>query len=169
MSSCRALSLVSWPIIANGATGHGRYRVYSEQIDAHSPLRHETTTLFNVADLDYVRLKNEDLLVPNPLRPPPLRLPPSAPRHCLRPGPARPTMLPPSPHCRGIQGRSSCRHGRAAPRSGAVTRLWPWLSACLAQAFHSIVASLRDFVESLLEFDRLFWGGDAGWVHAQFQ
>ena len=37
------------------------------------------------------------------------------------------------------------------------------------QAFHSIVASLHDFVESMLEFDRLFWGGDAGWLHAQFQ
>lgn len=35
--------------------------------------------------------------------------------------------------------------------------------------FHAIAASLRGFIETLLEYDKLFWGGDAGWVHAQFQ
>ena len=29
--------------------------------------------------------------------------------------------------------------------------------------------SLREFVQALLEFDRLCWGGDAGWMTAQFQ
>lgn len=32
-----------------------------------------------------------------------------------------------------------------------------------------VAMSLREFVQALLEFDRLCWGGDAGWMTAQFQ
>jgi len=35
--------------------------------------------------------------------------------------------------------------------------------------FHVVAMSLREFVQALLEFDRLCWGGDAGWMTAQFQ
>merc|ERR1712146_540994 len=34
--------------------------------------------------------------------------------------------------------------------------------------FHVVAMSLREFVQALLEFDRLCWGGDAGWMTAQF-
>merc|ERR1712086_148396 len=36
-------------------------------------------------------------------------------------------------------------------------------------SFHAVALSLREFVEALLEMDKLCWGGDAGWLNAQFQ
>ena len=36
-------------------------------------------------------------------------------------------------------------------------------------ALHAIAVSLREFVEALLEADKLVWGGDAGWINMQFQ
>lgn len=36
-------------------------------------------------------------------------------------------------------------------------------------SYHAIAVSLREFVEALLEADKLVWGGDAGWINMQFQ
>ena len=36
-------------------------------------------------------------------------------------------------------------------------------------SFHAAALALREFVEALLEADKLCWGGDAGWLNAQFQ
>jgi len=36
-------------------------------------------------------------------------------------------------------------------------------------SFHAVALSLREFVEALLEMDKLCWGGDSGWLNAQFQ
>ena len=35
--------------------------------------------------------------------------------------------------------------------------------------FHAVALALREFVEALLESDKLCWGGDAGWLNSQFQ
>ena len=35
--------------------------------------------------------------------------------------------------------------------------------------FHAATLAIREFVEALLEADKLCWGGDAGWLNAQFQ
>jgi len=35
--------------------------------------------------------------------------------------------------------------------------------------FHAASLAIREFVEALLEADKLCWGGDAGWLNAQFQ
>jgi len=34
--------------------------------------------------------------------------------------------------------------------------------------FHAVSLALREFVEALLEADKICWGGDAGWLTAQF-
>merc|ERR1712146_596968 len=35
--------------------------------------------------------------------------------------------------------------------------------------FHAASLALREFIEALLEADKICWGGDAGWLTAQFQ